>query len=460
MNERSWSRLLTDIHTGNVIPVIGPQILHNDQGIYFYAAVARELLHSYQDLEISPSALVVGNEISSAISLIRNADKNIKENQLYGDVTDAIEKVTKGDFSISPPAIRHLAEIADFRLIVYLCPDTLLKTALLRRIAVREIVHAPSLPDDQLVDLAKGWQGMVGEVNLCYLFGNATLGHFATHDEDILEFAYNLIEGGTGRPKDFLDAMRPRKLLLIGCGFTDWLARFFLRLINSERLRKKEVLEWYVEDLSQQKELTLFLNTYSKETVVVDDVSPMEFVAELHRRWQEKYALGSELIVNRDDLPFAHLPPRPVFFISYSRQTDAATAASLYAQLRELGAAENEIWFDRKVIEPGDDFKHLILEGIKGCRFFIPIISAAADQRSQGFFRREWDYAADLLAEHAPNEKFILPLIIDAEYQPENYCSLPQKWSSRDFMHAPAGNLETRAHQVLRDCLRKARKTS
>jgi hypothetical protein len=51
---------------------------------------------------------------------------------------------------------------------------------------------------------------------------------FAIHDEDVLEYAHNLLSCGSNMPLSFLDELGQRNLLLIGCNFPDWLSRFFV----------------------------------------------------------------------------------------------------------------------------------------------------------------------------------------------------------------------------------------
>lgn len=316
MEDQDWLLLLGDIQRGEVIPVIGSQLLCNQFGA-FYAEVAKELLVVCKRTEISHDQLVTGNEISSAISLICHEDKLklIDGTDIDGYIRIAIEKVSAKYLADLPLPIRQLAEITDFRLFVYLCPDTLLEQALGQQGVVRSIVHDPTWakksPDE---DLSIDWESNRQELNLCYLFGKSTRSCFAVHDEDILEFSYNLIKEGPGTPRNIMDEIQRKRLLLIGCGFSDWLARFFLRLSNKERLRKKDIFEWYVDDLSCQKELTIFLNTYSRKTRLIDQLSPPEFVAELHRRWQEKQALKPQVAQNF--VPLSAIPDRPIFLLA------------------------------------------------------------------------------------------------------------------------------------------------
>jgi hypothetical protein len=62
----------------------------------------------------------------------------------------------------------------------------------------------------------------------------------AIHDEDILEYAYHVIARQTRVPERFLNELRDRELLLIGCNFPEWLSRFFLRATNPGPLSQEQ----------------------------------------------------------------------------------------------------------------------------------------------------------------------------------------------------------------------------
>jgi hypothetical protein len=161
----------------------------------------------------------------------------------------------------APEAVAQLAAISHFRLLVTLTIDDLLARVLRRRCAVNEVIHSPYLPTSEAVDLAPDWLKRAGETNLLYLFGKAkSTPVFAIHDEDILEYAHNLLSRGSNVPTRFLGELQQRNLLLIGSNFPDWLSRFFMRLANQTRLSDKKTREWLVEDIAGQPDLTLFLS--------------------------------------------------------------------------------------------------------------------------------------------------------------------------------------------------------
>jgi len=154
-------------------------------------------------------------------------------------------------------------------------------------------------------------------------------------------------------------------------------------------------------------------------------------------------------------------PPtaRVVFFISYSRNTDVARAEAVYQALLRLGVAESEVWFDRSTIEPGQDFRDRILNGIRGCRYFLPLLSKEADVREEGFVFDEWQEAN--ARKKGMNREFVLPVIVDADYEPARYKAKPVRdgeWARLDFCHAPEGVPDQRMTAKLKELLREARR--
>jgi hypothetical protein len=291
-----------------------------------------------------------------------------------------------------------------------------------------------------------------------YLFGKAqSTPVFAIHDEDTLEYAHNLLSRGSNVPLRFLGELQQRGLLFIGSNFQDWLSRFLLRLTNQTRLADKKTRAWLVEDDSIHPELALFLNGFSRETEVISELSPQAFINELHARWLVRNTPAEVRPSGSSPQP-APDPHSIAFFISYSRATDLPAAEQLYQTLRELGLAEGEIWFDRTAIEPGGEFQQLIYDGIRSCRYFLPLISAAADRFDEKFFYREWKAAIDR-SKGIVGREFVVPIILDEEYNPQGYVGVPKEWSDTiDFGYAPGGIADARTRQHLTKLIRELRR--
>ncbi len=103
-------------------------------------------------------------------------------------------------------------------------------------------------------------------------------------------------------------------------------------------------------------------------------------------------------------------------FLSYASQ-DADAARKICESLRASGV---EVWFDADGgLEHGDEWDAKIRKQIKECVLFIPIISANTEARHEGYFRLEWDLAAERARTIASGIAFILPVVIDDTREPE-----------------------------------------
>ena len=103
-------------------------------------------------------------------------------------------------------------------------------------------------------------------------------------------------------------------------------------------------------------------------------------------------------------------------FLSYASQ-DAEVARRICEALRSGGI---EVWFDADGgLEHGDEWDAKIRRQVKECVLFIPVISANTQARHEGYFRIEWDLAAERARGIASGVPFILPVVIDDTREPE-----------------------------------------
>ena len=73
---------------------------------------------------------------------------------------------------------------------------------------------------------------------------------------------------------------------------------------------------------------------------------------------------------------------------------DASAAERICVALRASGI---DVWFDQCELRGGDAWDAAIRKQIKACPLFIPVISANAHARVEGYFRLEWKLEVDLL---------------------------------------------------------------
>ncbi len=108
--------------------------------------------------------------------------------------------------------------------------------------------------------------------------------------------------------------------------------------------------------------------------------------------------------------------PTKAVFLSYASQ-DAEAARKICDALRAAGV---EVWFDADGgLEHGDEWDAKIRRQIKECVLFIPIISANTQAREEGYFRIEWELAAERAMGIASGVAFILPVVIDDTREPD-----------------------------------------
>jgi TolB-like protein/Tfp pilus assembly protein PilF len=96
-------------------------------------------------------------------------------------------------------------------------------------------------------------------------------------------------------------------------------------------------------------------------------------------------------------------------FLSYASQ-DAAAAQRICEALRAAGI---EVWFDQSELRGGEVWDQKIRQQIRDCRLFVPVISVATHLRTEGYFRLEWKLAIDRSHLMAPDQTFLLPVVID-----------------------------------------------
>src|SRR6267142_3917478 len=102
--------------------------------------------------------------------------------------------------------------------------------------------------------------------------------------------------------------------------------------------------------------------------------------------------------------------PSHAVFLSYASQ-DAEAAQRICEALRAAGI---EVWFDQSELRGGDAWDASIRRQIKGCKLFLPVISASTQAREEGYFRREWNLAVGRTLDMADGIAFLLPVVIDA----------------------------------------------
>ncbi len=129
-------------------------------------------------------------------------------------------------------------------------------------------------------------------------------------------------------------------------------------------------------------------------------------------------------------------------FLSYASQ-DAEAARRICDTLRASGV---EVWFDADGgLEHGDEWDAKIRRQIKECVLFIPVISASTQARHEGYFRIEWDLAAERARGIASGVAFILHVVIDDTREPD--ALVPDRFRAVQWTKLRAGEISPEIQQ-------------
>jgi hypothetical protein len=462
--EEFWDDLLAFIEDRRVIPVVGEELIcipDADGGsVRLYRAVAKGLLARYKLSLPAGTVLREHHELNDAVCALGAAGKRLKD--LYRPIHDILNQLIPAGMEI-PDALRELASISHFDLFATTTPDDLLTRALN---SVRfngapqteQIEYAPSLPTDRRRDIPELRSSKYTAV--FYVFGKADVYPFyAIHDEDALEFPYSLqytLQNGVPPARTFSE-LRSRNVLLIGCNFAEWLGRFFLRISNEKRLSsddrpKKEFL--VDRTIAKDGNLLVFLERFSRDSRWCL-LGAREFVAELYRRWQERNPVADAMAAPSSRPGTAVGGPGSIF-LSYASE-DVGSARSLFNVLQQIGA--DVTWFDKTALKPGDDWNRQILGSVQRCDLFLPLISRNTEERTEGYFRLEWNEAADR-SRRIQGRKFIVPIVTDPDFDGNmaRYQLVPEAFKAFQYSHAPDGQIGAALRTELTDYLRDLRR--
>jgi hypothetical protein len=426
-DESIWEELLAYIEEERVIPIIGPATFTVDnegRQISLEGYVAEKLVLR---LGLPAHALPPSPTLNQVVSLYLN--RKGRREAVYPRIRDIVR-----DAALTPPKVlRQLAEIRHFNLFVTTAFDPLLEAAIndVRfggKAGTQTIAYAPN----KVRDLEKtGALGLI-RPTVYYLFGRlSALPTFPISDEDLLELLYAL-QSETLRPERLFDELEKNHLLILGGTFSDWVARMFLRNAKRRRLSDpRDVLEILADDRSgKDPELVAFLGNFSPRTMIFH-AGAEAFVHALSERWHQRFDAPEGPVSTQWALPLIEMPEGAIF-ISYARE-DFDAARSLKSGLDAAGFA---VWFDLDQLGPGDSFDLKIQDYVKRCSLFLPLLSGNTAARTEGFFRREWNYALDRDKGIDQGTPFIVPVAIDDNLQ---LATLPGRFREINITKLPGG---------------------
>jgi hypothetical protein len=444
LDEDGWEDLLNFIEEKRVIPIVGPELLKVETPAgprLLYDLMAEKLAVK---LNVDTSKLPDPYSLNDVVCWFLSARG--RREDTYTRMRSILREI---DFP-PPAALRKLAQITDFDLFVSTTFDQYLEQAInAERFAGAQSTDVVAYAPNRVADLPSERENLQRPV-VYHLLGRCSASPtYVISDEDMLEFVCAL-QSEHLTPEKLFHELEHSHLLVIGSNFSNWLARLFLRMAKRRRLSDpRDVGEVLADDHSDGDErLMAFLQQVSVRTRVYSGAE--QFVNELHSRW-----LARQRPVSRPEnaagpqrfMPPEREMPENAVFISYARE-DLAAVQKLKGALDAAGV---RTWFDMDRLEGGDDYDRKIQKNIARCSYFIPVISANTERRTEAYFRREWSYAMDRTRNMADDAIFILPICVDGTNV--GAARVPDKFRSLHITPASGGDAPVAFVNRLRELL-------
>ena len=415
----AWDRLIEEIVNGNVIPVIGSDILCD--GVNLHEALVAILAKKF-GVRSNPSSFSELINDHDYLKAVRN-----REDFIYPYLNAVLTQ------KIFPPSelLRDILNIRQFPFVITTSFTPVVEQCMRevwgKELRVGNFNNDPSKFDDisDVVDMRKP--------TIYYMFGRVGEGahKFALTDSDMLDFCSSWLSEGGKRPKNLVEALKGKYLLMLGNTYSDWLFRFIWYSIRV--LDRSSGGLYSCADGKADDSLTSFLER--NHTFIRNN--PRDVVNQIKSRLAAKLAKDEKTkfngVENNTDI-----------FISYSRR-DAVIADALYNELTSRG---KRVWYDRNDISNGGNFRSEIRRGIQTTRYFVPLLSSniQAEKNESHVYRLEWEDALDM--SRTMGRTFVIPISEDG-FDFYN-AAIPERLQQHNaIIYKPSDDMATVAEQII-----------
>lgn len=378
-DEPLWDKLIQQIIDGNVVPVIGADLLI-DNSSNLHKCIMVGLARTFG----------VSKQINSFSELIYAPEYKNKFKQL-DNIYYQVDKIFAAKRFPASERLRRVLSIRQFPFIITTSFTPVIEQAMQNiwkdELRVMKFNNNPSENSDikNGADLRKP--------TIYYMFGKVGTGahKYVLTDIDLLDFVSSwLSNDNKARPKNLCNELKDKYLLMLGNTYSDWLFRFIWY-----SMRKPDLGHGMLAYDTLDESLINFLErteTFTKQNTsdVIDQI-----LVRLDKKLKENEATKFNKPEENMDV-----------FISYSR-SDTQFAEQLYKALTAQG---KRVWYDKYNLTDGGLFMDEIRKAIKTAKYFVPIFTPniEKEKRESHVYRNEWDTAIEVAI--SMGRTYIIPL--------------------------------------------------
>ncbi len=380
-SEAQWDNLIQQIIDGNVVPVIGADMLV-ESSANLHQLIIKSLAHKFE-LQQSPHSFSELVYDKTFLDKITNAD----------NIYYLVNRIFAAKRFAPSQRLMRLLSVRQFPFVLTTTFTPVVEQAMRQvwgdELRTMRFNNTPAENDD-----IKGGADM-RRPTLYYMFGRAGEGahKYVLTDADMLDFCSSWLSNDNKvRPKNLCSELKGKYLLMLGNEYSDWLFRFIWYSIRKTNIGHGMLS--YERDTVDDS-LINFL-TRAKAFTMAD---PSSVIDQIVQRLEKKLAMEER---TKFDRPEENVD----VFISYSR-SDSDVAERLYERLTAQG---RRVWFDRANLTDGGNFMEEIRKAIRTARYFIPILSDNVE-RERGeshVYRNEWDTAIEVAT--SMGRTYIIPV--------------------------------------------------
>jgi TIR domain/SIR2-like domain len=422
-----WRKIERFLNERTLVPVLGPGIItfgENDQLLYPWvtAQVASKL-----GLDPVPPSM---HELVCA---------HLRNSGTVEDVCGEIYDLLRSSAIEPGPLLKTLASLPQCQLFFTLGFDRLMEDALnLLRGAGGQITQTWCFSlDRESVDLpnAEGFRPLLG-----YLFGKASPNSgYLLWDADAIEFVWQL-ERQLPALNTLGRTLSGNNLLILGTRLPDWLVRFLLRAIRQRPFTADYAKNFLLAGCEppSQADAVVFYESLRRGIQVLP-VEPLAFTREFCQRAHAQKLTSGVMPGTNLSIPLMQRAmPAGSIFVSYSHAP--ADAAAAFRIVEKLQAAGCLVWLDHYRLICGDDFESNLEEAVcRHCGFFISVISRTTEGRSESYYHRERNWAAQRAQSMTHERRFYFPVVIDDTALPPR--NEPRAFANVDVEQAAGGEI-------------------